>query len=320
MNPDVADAVGRLAQSGVLSPDQAASLGRVARGEVVSVRAELRLLHYAGVLAVTAGVGLLVQQNLDRIGPVAIACALWAAAIGALVWAARHLPRFSWGESPSTHLAFDYILLLAVLLTGAALGYVEVQFTPLGPGWRHHLLLVAVLAGVLAVRGDSKLVASVALSTFAAWRGVSASLFEHALWGAPEAAVRANAFVVGLAFVTLGHALVRTRRKPHFEPVPTYLGWLLMLSAIVAGLDDGGAAEVASRAALFAVGLGLAAFAFRAGRFPLFGIGLVAAYVGLSALVLADAGLLLGYVWFAVTGVAVLVTLLKAHHALREQP
>ena len=73
MSPDVAAAVGRLERAGVLSAGQAARLGRVARGELVSVRAELRLLHYAGVLVLMAGVGLLVQQNLDRIGPVAIA-------------------------------------------------------------------------------------------------------------------------------------------------------------------------------------------------------------------------------------------------------
>jgi hypothetical protein len=290
----------------------------VARGELVSVRAELRVLHYAGVLALMAGVGVLVQQNLDRIGPVAIAGALWLAALAALVWAWRHMPPFSWAESPSRHLAFDYILLLAVLLTGAALAYVEVQFTPLGDGWRHHLLLMAVLAGVFAVRGDSKVVATVALSSFAAWRGVSASIFERALWGGPETAMRANALLVGLAFVTLGRALLWSKKKPHFEPVPTYLGWLLVLAALLAGFDDGKRTDTAYRAALFAVGAGLAFFAFRAHRFPLFGLGLIAAYTGLSALVLSGTEALAVYVWFAVTGIAVLVGLLKAHQAMRE--
>src|SRR5688572_24057143 len=130
MNPDVAAAVERLTHDGTLDGRQARLMGRAARGELVSVRTELRLLHYGGVLTVMGGVGLLVRENLDRIGPVAIALCLWAAAAGALFWAYRHAPAFSWGESPSSHLAFDYILLLGVLLTGAALAYVEVQFTP----------------------------------------------------------------------------------------------------------------------------------------------------------------------------------------------
>lgn len=318
MNPDVATAVERLRQQGILTPAQAGRFGRVARREHVSVRAELRLLHYAGVLVTMAGVGLLVRENLDRIGPLAIAIALWTAALGTLAWAWRYRPPFSWGESPSAHLAFDYILLLSVLLAGAALAYVEVQFTPLGAQWRHHLLLVAAFAGALAVRGDSKIVATVALTTLAAWRGVSTTPLERAFWsGGAEGALRANAVVTGLAFVALGWLLVRLDRKAHFEPVATYLGWMLVLSAITSGIA-GPEQETKYRIALFAVGGGLAAIAFGRGRFPLFGLGLVAAYVGLSALVVSwlreDIPVVL---WFMVTGVAVLAGLLFAQRALR---
>jgi hypothetical protein len=316
MNPDVAGAVDRLARDGTLGETLAARLGRVARGELVSVRAELRLLHYGGVLAVMAGVGLLVRENLDRIGPAAIALFLWTAAAAALFWAFKHAPRFSWGESPSSHLAFDYILLLGVLLTGAALAYVEVQFTPLGAAWRHHLLVVGLLAAVLAVRGDSRLVATVALTTLAAWRGVSASPLDRSFWS-EDAALRTNAILTGLAFAALGRALVWLDRKPHFEPVATYLGWTLILGAMLSGIGAG-EADTAWRAGLLAVGGGLALLAFRGGRFPLFGMGLVAAYIGLSALMgPALDNPLFAYGWFATTGVAVLVGLLVAHHALR---
>jgi hypothetical protein len=267
-----------------------------------------------------AGVGLLVQQNLDRIGPVAIAIGLWTAAILALVWAQRHAPTFSWGESPSEHLAFDYVLLLGVLLTGAALAYVEVQFTPLGANWRHHLLVVGLFAAAVAVRGDSRLVATVALTTLAAWRGVSASPLEHAFWTAgEEGALRANAILTGLAFAALGQALLWFDRKAHFEPVATYLGWLLILGALLSGIDDGDA-DTAFRAGLFVIGGGLAAVAFRGGRFPLFGLGLVAAYIGLSALVVDNVQeAALGFLWFAATGIAVLIGLLVAHQAMRRR-
>jgi hypothetical protein len=315
MNPDVAAAVDALARDGTLPPSQATVLGRIARGRLVSVRTELRLLHYAGVLAVMAGVGVLVRQNLDRIGPVAIALFLWTAAAAALFWAYRHAPSFSWRESPSSHLAFDYILLLGVLLTGAALAYVEVQFTPLGAGWRHHLLLVGLFAAALAVRGDSRLVATVALTTLAAWRGVSASPLERGFWSA-DGALRANAIVTGLAFVGLGRLMAWLDRKAHFEPVGTYLGWTLILGAMLSGAGD----EVGFRLGLLAIGTALAILAFRGARFPLFGMGLVAGYVGLCALVgprLENP--LFAYGWFTTTGGAVLVGLLVAHHALRQR-
>ena len=316
MNPDVAAAVGRLGREGTLTPGQAALFGRVARDELVSVRPELRAVLYGGVLAVMGGVGVLVQQNLDRLGPVAIAVGLWLAAAAALLWALRHAPPFSWGPAASTHLAFDYILLLGVLLTGAALAYVEVKFTPLGPAWGYHLLVMSVFAALLAVRGDSRVVAGLALSTFAAWRGVSASPFQRSFWlrGDAAATMRVEALLTGLVFAGLGYALVRSDRKAHFEPVATHLGWLLILGAITAGVGDEGGA----RLSLFVVGAGLAALAFRRGRFSLFGMGLVAAYIGLSGIVVAGVhDAFFGYLWFSATGIGVLVGLLAAHRAMR---
>jgi hypothetical protein len=322
MDPDVAGAVSRLGRDGVLTADQAALLGRVARGELVSVRPELRLLLYGGVLATMAGVGVLVQENLDRIGPLAVALALWTAALAALAWVLRHAPPFSWGPSPSPHLAFDYVLLLGVLLTGAALAYVEVKFTPLGAAWTHHLLLMSLFAGALAVRCDSRVLLGVALTTFAAWRGVAVSPLERAFWrgGQEDAALRATAIVTGLLFVGLGYVLARAGRKPHFEPVAMHLGWLMVLGALLTGIVEGGGAGIAFRCALLAVGAGLSAAAFWSGRFPLFGMGLVAAYVSLSALVLERVDdVLVAYFWFASTGIAVLVGLLVAHRAMRRR-
>jgi hypothetical protein len=320
MNPDVAAAVERLHGDGVLTAVQAARLGRAARGELVSVRPELRLVLYGGVLLMMGGVGLLVQQNLDRLGPVAIAAGLWIAAAAALVWAFRHAPPFSWGPAASPHLAFDYILLLGVLLTGAALAYVEVKFTPLGAAWSMHLLVMSVFAALVAVRGDSRIVAGLALTTFAAWRGVSSSPLERSFWigGAGESWLRTNAVLTGLLFVALGFVLVRSERKAHFEPVAAHLGFVLVLGAIFSGIGEDGAAGTAYRLGLLAVGAGLATGAFRSGRFPLFGMGLVAAYVGLSAVVLTAVNeAFLVFLWFTATGIGMLVCLLVAQKAMR---
>jgi hypothetical protein len=101
--------------------------------------------------------------------------------------------------------------------------------------------------------------------------------------------------------------------------VATYLGWTLILGAVLSGIE-GTESETAFRLGLFAIGSLLAALAYRAGRFPLFGMGLVAAYVGLSALVVGRlGGLVLAYLWFTATGIAVLVGLLRAQRTLRER-
>lgn len=321
MNPDVIRAIPDLVRRGVLPAEAAPALLRVARRELVSVRAELRLVLYAGVLLVTSGVSLLVKENLDRAGPVAIAAALTLAVAGCFVWVARHAPPFSWDEVPSPNLAFDYVLLLGVLLFGVDLAYVEVQFTPLGSEWTWHLLLVSIVTAIVAFRYDSRIVLSLACTTFAAWRGVAVSFqaFERSLFGGGAAAVRWNALACGVLFVSLGAVLVRRARKPHFEPVAAHLGWLLVLGALLAGAAAPRGFPTAWSLALLAAGAGLAASAYHRRRFPFFAFGVVGAYAGLSMLFLraASSGTL-RWLWFLLTSIAVLAGLLAAHARMKE--
>jgi hypothetical protein len=316
VNPDVAAAIGRLEREGVLDRGQAARFGRVARGELVSVHADLRALLYASVLVTMAGVSVLVAENVDRLGPVAIASALAVAAAACLLWVARRAAPFSWNEAASPHLALDYVLLLGVLLTGATLAYVEANFTALGRAWPWHLFIVSMLAGVLAVRYDSRVVFSLALSTFAAWRGVRTSLVDAVFFNRPSA-LRLEAILCGAAFLALGVALVRFRRKPHFEPVAVHLGWLLVVAALLSGSGPDTAEELAYSLAVLAVGAGLAIGAFRSRRFPLFVMGVLTAYAGLSLLFLrARPEAVQGAFFFFVTSVGLLVGLFVAHRRM----
>ncbi len=319
MNPDVAAAIPPLVEAGILPAEAAPRLLRVARGELVSVRAELRAILYLGVLLAMAGVGVLVEQNLDRIGPLAIAVGLGLAALAALGWVARIAPPFSWGEATSSHLGFDYLLLLGVLLAAADLAYVEIHFTPLGAHWAWHLLIVALLTALAAFRYDSRVVFSLSLSTFAAWRGVSAAHLGQQvlwLWSRVEDAVRWNAIACGALFVVVGVVLQRTGRKAHFEPVATHLGWLLILFALGSGMDA--VHWAAWSAALLITGIGLAAVAFLRRRFPLFAYGVLAAYAGMTRLVLAgNREWITGCFWVFFTSVGLIFGLVVAQRRMR---
>ncbi len=131
-------------------------LARVARGELLSVRAEIRVALYLGVLLVVSGVGLLLKDNVERIGPSAVALAVALAAAACLAWAWRRSAPASWGEAASPHPAFDYVLLLGALLVAADLAWLEAQSRLLGPAWPLHLLVLALFYGALAFRFDSK--------------------------------------------------------------------------------------------------------------------------------------------------------------------
>ena len=321
MDPDVVAAVEHL-HRGRLLPDQtAARLSRIARGDLVSAHTELRVALYAGVLLLTSGVGLLLKDNLARLGPLTIASAVGLAAAACFAWVARHAPRFAWGETPVDHLAFDYLLLLGVLLGSADLAYVEARFTPLGSNWPWHLLIVALVMAPIAARCDSRVVFSLSLSTFAAWRGVSTSLVETSLWRFAHVtgALRANAIGCGVLFLLLGFLMKQGERKAHFEPVATYMGWIAVLAALVSGIGTTTSEELLFTFATVATGVGVAVYAACSRRFGLLAIGLMATYIAICALFhRAQPQDALAALWYTVTSLALLAGLFVAHHRLKE--
>lgn len=319
MNPDVVGAIGRLQTRSVLSDGQAAHLGRVARGHLVSIRLELRALLYVGVLLLASGVGLLVVEHHRAIGRWVIAASVALAAAACLAWVARQAPAFSWQAVPSPSVAFDYILLLGLLLLAAGLAYVEAQFTVLGPRWAHHLLVVAAVYLLAAYRWDSPVVLGLALSTLAAWRGLSVGLLAGSAGAGEAAALRLDALALGALFLSLAALSVRTGRKAHFEEVFGNAGLLLLLGALVWGALGAVVMRGLWLAALLLVAMALMWVAFRLGRSLYFVQGVLAAYVGLLRLVFASARFGTSsapFVVAAVLGVAALALVFTAHRRM----
>ena len=87
-------------------------LRRLESRQLFSLHRELLIALYAGVATLVAGVGLLVRDNLDRIGPATLVAALLAAAGACYATAIRTRRR---GATRS--LAGDYLLLLGAVTT-----------------------------------------------------------------------------------------------------------------------------------------------------------------------------------------------------------
>jgi len=111
------------------------------------------------------GSSALVKEHRQDIGPWAIAGGIALAAAACLVWMIRKAAPFSWGEVPSPNVAFDYVLLLGLLLFASGLAYIEVEFALLGPRWPHHLLVVGGVYLLGAYLWDSRTILGLALTT-----------------------------------------------------------------------------------------------------------------------------------------------------------
>jgi predicted membrane protein DUF2157 len=321
MNPDVVAAIARLRREDVLSSGQAILFDRVAGRRLVSVRLEIRTLLYVGVLLLTSGVGLFVVEHHRNIGPWAIAGALALAVVACLVWVVRNAPPFSWSEAQSPSVAFDYVLLLGLLLLASDLAYVEAQFTVLGRNWPHHLLVVGVVYLLAAYRWDSRMVLGLAVATLAAWRGVSIGVMSR-VFGTQADDLRWNAVALGAIYVALAALSVRLRRKSHFEEVFGTAGLLLLLGALVSGVLDSSTVRVDWVIALLAAAGLVMWVSLRLGRSLYFAQGVLAAYVGLLRLLFAPFSGAESSVPFFVAGllgIGALVLIFGAHRRMVER-
>jgi hypothetical protein len=323
MQPEVADAVSSLKEKGVLGDPPASYLLRTARGDLVSVRLEIRALLYLGVLLLTTGVGLFVKENHDRIGPAAVASAIGLAAAASFLFVIRRAAPFTWERAPESGIAFDYVLLLGLLLVAADLAYVEVQFKLFGPNWPYHLLAVALVSGAAAFRWDSPVALSLALSSFAAWRGVSVNVLHGTLGPGRLEETRGNAVVCGALFVLVGIVLVRAEKKAHFDDVFVNFGLLLLLGGLLSGVFGERHSWGWWLLALAVVSAAVIAIAFRGSRMLPFAEGVVAAYLGSLRLLFEVVGKIhLGSAFFlvvAASAAGVLALLVAAHRRMKER-
>jgi hypothetical protein len=223
-------------------------------------------------------------------------------------------------------MAFEYLLLLGSLLIGSDLAWAEVHWTPLGPSWTWHLLIYALVLLPLAYRFDSAAVLSLALTSIAAWRGVSLSVAASRAGAEAAATLRGNAIVVGLAFLVAAALTRASRRKPHFETIYANLGLLLLFGGLLSGTMMHGGWEVqpsgewrAWLATLAAATALVVPVAWRLRRASYFSLALIAGWLGLIRLSLESRDEV-GIAFFvAATALGVVVLLLRVRRRFREE-
>jgi hypothetical protein len=280
-HPEIASAVSELSAKRFLEEPARTRLARIAVGDLLSIRPEIHVLLYAGVLLLTAAAGLFLKAHSRDIGPVAIAGALTIASAACFGYAFRKAPPFSWGKVEAPSVAFDYVVLLAVLLLGSDLAYLESQFRLLGPNWEYHLLLMSLVGLAVAYRFDSAAVVSLAISSFAAWRGISTRLSLPLIFGDVSARLRANSVFCGTLFLVGAVASARLRKKPHFEAIWGHLGALLLFGGLLAGVfGEGSPGWWGWEAALVAASVVTGLVSFRIRRPGYFAEAVLAGYGG----------------------------------------
>ncbi|MEO8681501.1 MAG: DUF2157 domain-containing protein [Vicinamibacterales bacterium] len=290
---------------GTITEEQQETLAALVRRERFSLYLELNALLYLGVLSIAGGVGWTVRTYFTNLGDAAIILSLTGILAGCFYYCVSRADPYSSEEVESPTLAFDYVLYLACVVLGIELGYLETRFALLREAWNYYVLASAVIYFSLAYRFDNRLVLSLALSTLAAWFGLSLTL-----WGYGSAdSLRLSAITYGLVVGGLGAVLRYRELKPHFFETYLHLAATVLFVALLSGVDD-----PRFRWVYLAALVGLGVIAILGGvqyrRFAFVGYGIVFAYLGISfRLLLVIGSATLGMFYGVVSATAVLVLL-----------
>src|SRR3954469_289844 len=157
--------------AGVISEEQHGMLTSLVRRERFSVYVELGALLYLGVLSIAGGLVWTFREYVASLGDVAILSILALLLVLAFGYCFSRTAPYSPDEVESPSLVFDYVLYFGCLIFSATLGFVETEFG-IFHGWDTHLLLAAIVFGLLAYRFDNRFVLSLALSTLAGYLGL----------------------------------------------------------------------------------------------------------------------------------------------------
>lgn len=269
-----------LRSTGALDEATAARELSLERRTVFSIFDELRAALYGAVALVVTGVGILVKEHLDRIGPLTLIFTLALAAAACYVPAIREKLR---GAGHST--VREYLLLLGALIVSADLGYAESQFHWFGANWSRHLLILTAFHAFTAYKLESRLVLSVALATLAGWFGIERGPGNNAPWhfATPELGLRA----LLCAAVILGWRVIDQRANAaHFREIFEHFATNIAFWGVLGWCSDAQLRPVGVLALLVLAAVAIRkALRSRTESFAVYGVGYTA--FGLS-LVVAD--------------------------------
>ena len=163
---------------GVISQQQNSDIESYERNRPFSIHWELKVILYLGVLLFTSGISLLVYKNIDAIGHqfllgfIALVCG------GCFYYIFKNRPPYSSGLVKSELPFFDYIVLLACLLLGIFIGYIQYQYRIFGVNHGVAVIIPTLVYFFCAYIFDNRAILNLGISGLATWVGITVKPLE----------------------------------------------------------------------------------------------------------------------------------------------
>lgn len=226
-----------LANSGLVPPEQRRRITDYERLKPFSVHQELRGVLYVGIGLLSAGLGWLLYERYDQIGPNLILAGLSLLCAGCFVMVWQNRPPVSARYAEPRSKLAGPVLLLGCLLFLTIEGYAQYEYQVFGTRYGLVTLLPALLFLALAYRFDHAGVLALGITALVSWVGVTIRPLEFYVKGNfVDARVTASALTVALLLIVVAQGLARQRLKIHFTFTYMLLAGNLLFVALLAGL------------------------------------------------------------------------------------
>lgn len=206
---------------------------------IFSLNAELKLFLYLSVLLFTSGIGILIYENIDSIGHIAILSILLIVIAVCFYYCFKNSKGFQKTETTFESPILEYLVLAANILTCIFIGYLQFQYKPFGTHYDLATLIPTVVSFFCAYYFDNKSVLTIAITGLAAYIGLSVTpqdLLHNDFYS--NETLSYSAIILGGLLILWTIYSSRTNLKTHFNFI--YLTFALHLISIasISNLTD----------------------------------------------------------------------------------
>lgn len=165
----------KLLDRGLLNKEQESKIRDYFSLDFFSLRNELLFLMYLSVLLFTSGVGILIYKNIDTIGHSIILLLMLALTVVCYVFSFKNSKGFSKHDIDFENPIYNYLVLLAVILSCSFMGYLQFQYQIFGTYFEISIFISAFIALASAYYFNNKSALSIGITALAMSLGISLS-------------------------------------------------------------------------------------------------------------------------------------------------
>ena len=208
----------KLFEKDFISKEQLADFKEYKSKNIFSLNTELLFLMYASVLLFTSGIGVLVYQNIDSIGHLAILAFVLVLTVLCFYFSLKKASSFSKLETEFKNPVYDYVILLGSILSCIFLGYAQFQYAIFGLDYKWVSLSSAFICFFIAYYFDSRMVLSIALTALTTFIGITLTpqkVFENEFMSNPV--LLFSGIVLGVLLIVWTMYSEKIELKKHFH-------------------------------------------------------------------------------------------------------